>query len=37
MWEALQFYFLGLFTQKDLAAAIRLEKELIAARAAKKS
>jgi hypothetical protein len=37
MWEALQFYFLGLFTQKDLAAALRLEKELIAARAAKKS
>jgi hypothetical protein len=37
MWEALQFYFLGIFTQKDLAAAIAQEKALIAARAAKKS
>lgn len=37
MWEALQFYFLGIFTQKDLAAAITQEKALIAARAAKKS
>ena len=37
MWEALQFYFLGLFTQKDLAAAILREKALIAAKAAKKS
>jgi hypothetical protein len=37
LWEALQFYFLGLFTQKDLAVAIRREKALLAARAAKKS
>jgi hypothetical protein len=37
MWEALQFYFLGLFTQKDLTAAILREKALIAATAAKKS
>jgi hypothetical protein len=37
MWEALQFYFLGLFTQKDLAAAIIREKTLITAKAAKKS
>jgi hypothetical protein len=36
-WEALQFYFLGVFTQKDLAAAILLEKKLIATKAAKKS
>jgi hypothetical protein len=37
MWEALQFYFMGLFTQKDLAAAILREKALIATRTAKKS
>jgi hypothetical protein len=37
MWEALQYYFLGLFTQKDLTAAILREKALIAAKAAKKS
>ena len=37
MWEALQFYFLGFFTQKDLAAAIVREKALIAAKGAKKS
>lgn len=37
LWEALQFYFLGLFTQNDLATAIATEKALIAAKAAKKS
>jgi Transposase DDE domain len=37
MWEALQFYFLGLFTQKELAAALLREEGLSAARAAKKS
>ncbi len=37
MWEALQFYFLGIFTQKDLAAAILREKSRIAAKAVKKS
>jgi hypothetical protein len=37
LWEALQFYFLGIFTQKDLAAAIAQEKALIGTRAAKKS
>jgi hypothetical protein len=37
LWEALQFYFLGLFTQKDLAGAIAREKTFIAAKAAKKS
>ena len=37
MWEALQFYFLGLFTQKDLAAAILREKARLAAKAGKKS
>jgi len=37
MWEALQFYFLGIFTQRDLAAAIRREKDILAAKAAKKS
>lgn len=37
MWEALQFYFLGIFTPKDLAAAILREKALMAAKAAKKS
>jgi len=37
MWEALQFYFLGVFTQKDLAAAIAREIARTAAKAAKKS
>jgi hypothetical protein len=37
MWEALQFYFLGIFTQKDLVAAIAREKALSAGKAAKKS
>jgi hypothetical protein len=37
MWEALQFYFMGVINQKDLAAAILMERALIAAKAAKKS
>ena len=37
LWEALQFYFLGVFTDRDLAAAILQEKALLAAKAAKKS
>jgi hypothetical protein len=37
LWEAIQFYFLGIFSQKDLAAAVEKEKARIAAKAAKKS
>lgn len=37
LWEALQLYFLGLFSQDDLAAAIEKEKVRIAAKIAKKS
>ena len=37
MWEALQFYFMGVYTQKDLAAAILEEQALVAAKTAKKS
>jgi hypothetical protein len=37
LWEALQFYFMGVFTPKDLEAAILREKARIAAKAAKKS
>lgn len=37
LWEALQFYFFGLFTEKDLSAAIERERSRIAAKAAKKS
>lgn len=37
LWEALQFYFLGVFTEKDLAAAIAREQSRLAAKAAKKS
>jgi len=37
LWEALQFYFLGIFTPEDLAAAIAREKTRIDTKAAKKS
>jgi hypothetical protein len=37
LWEALQFYFLGIFTSKDLAAAIARDNARVAAKAAKKS
>jgi hypothetical protein len=37
LWEALQFYFLGIFTPEDLAAAIAREKTRIAAKVKKKS
>lgn len=37
MWEALQFFFFGLFTEEDLSVAIEREKSRIAAKTAKKS
>lgn len=37
LWEALQLYFLGVLSQKDLAAAVEKEKARIAAKIAKKS